>query len=76
MELLSPPSSAVPGERITVEGFPGEPDTQLNPKKKVWESIQPELKTSQTLVASYKGVALTTKDGPCTVASLGDASIG
>ena len=34
-ELLDPPSGCVPGDRITFDGFPGEPDKQLNPKKKV-----------------------------------------
>lgn len=33
-ELLAPPDS-VPGDRVVFDGYPGEPDTQLNPKKKV-----------------------------------------
>ena len=34
-ELLDPPAGCAPGDRVTFEGFPGEPDKQLNPKKKV-----------------------------------------
>lgn len=33
----------------------GEPDGQLNPKKKVWETIAPDLKTDANCVATYKG---------------------
>ncbi len=34
-ELLDPPNGSVPGDRVVFDGFPGEPDKQLNPKKKV-----------------------------------------
>ena len=34
-EVLDPPDGSVPGDRISFEGYPGEPDKQLNPKKKV-----------------------------------------
>ena len=37
---------------------PGEPDTQLNPKKKVWDTIQPDLHTNEEGVACYKGTPL------------------
>lgn len=39
MELVEPPAGAAIGERVYVEGFPGEPDEQLNPKKKIWEAV-------------------------------------
>ena len=35
VEILCPPSGAKPGDKVTVEGFSGTPDQQLNPKKKV-----------------------------------------
>lgn len=35
----------------------GEPDKELNPKKKVWEQVQPDLRTNDQCVATYKGVA-------------------
>ncbi|KAM9819943.1 aminoacyl tRNA synthase complex-interacting multifunctional protein 1-like isoform X1 [Syngnathus typhle] len=55
VEILDPPSGAVPGERITFQNFSGEPDKELNPKKKVWEQIQPDLRTDDACVATYKG---------------------
>ncbi|KAF7660429.1 hypothetical protein LDENG_00282070 [Lucifuga dentata] len=57
IEILDPPSGAEPGDRITFQGFPGEPDKELNPKKKVWEQVQPELCTDGQCVATYKGAA-------------------
>lgn len=36
---------------------PGEPDKELNPKKKVWEQVQPDLRTDDQCVATYKGAA-------------------
>lgn len=57
VEILDPPSGAVPGDRITFQGFPGEPDKELNPKKKVWEQVQPDLRTDDQCVATYKGSA-------------------
>ncbi|XP_071263795.1 aminoacyl tRNA synthase complex-interacting multifunctional protein 1a isoform X1 [Salvelinus alpinus] len=55
VEILDPPSGAVPGDRVIFQGFPGEPDKELNPKKKVWEAVQPDLKTDGQCVANYKG---------------------
>ncbi|XP_042341538.1 aminoacyl tRNA synthase complex-interacting multifunctional protein 1a isoform X2 [Plectropomus leopardus] len=57
VEILDPPSGAVPGDRLTFQGFPGEPDKELNPKKKVWEQVQPDLRTDDQCVATYKGAA-------------------
>ncbi|XP_061100812.1 aminoacyl tRNA synthase complex-interacting multifunctional protein 1a [Conger conger] len=57
VEILDPPGGAVPGDRVTFQGFPGEPDKELNPKKKVWEQIQPDLRTDGQCVATYKGSA-------------------
>uniref|UniRef100_A0A8C6T8C5 Aminoacyl tRNA synthetase complex interacting multifunctional protein 1a n=1 Tax=Neogobius melanostomus TaxID=47308 RepID=A0A8C6T8C5_9GOBI len=55
VEILDPPSGAVPGDRVTFQGFPGEPDKELNPKKKVWEQVQPDLLTDAQCVATYNG---------------------
>lgn len=35
VEILDPPSGSVPGDKVVCEGYPGTPDAQLNPKKKV-----------------------------------------
>lgn len=39
VELVEPPEGSGPGDRVTVEGYDGEPDDQLNPKKKIFEQV-------------------------------------
>ncbi|KAI3962715.1 hypothetical protein MKW92_008913 [Papaver armeniacum] len=75
VELVDPPSSAAAGERVTFPGFEGVPDDMLNPKKKVWETLQVDLKTDAELVARYKGVPLTTSAGVCKVLSISSGAI-
>ena len=76
VELVEPPASAALGEKVFVEGYSnGEPDEVLNPKKKVWEAVQPDLKTDEQKNACYKGVALRTSGGVCTVKSVVGGSI-
>ncbi|KAG4966829.1 hypothetical protein JHK87_032480 [Glycine soja] len=75
VELVEPPSSAQPGERITFPGYEGNPDELLNPKKKVWETLQVDLHTNEELVACYKNVPLTTSAGVCKVSSISCGSI-
>jgi methionyl-tRNA synthetase len=75
VELVIPPEGAVVGERVTFPGFPGEPDGVLNPKKKIWETVQPNLHTSADLVAQYKDVPFTTSSGICKVESIASGGI-
>ncbi|KAF5739139.1 methionyl-tRNA synthetase family protein [Tripterygium wilfordii] len=75
VELVDPPQSARVGERVTFQGFEGEPDDVLNPKKKVWETLQVDLQTNEDLVACYKDLPLTTSAGVCKVASIQSGSI-
>ncbi|KAJ6302357.1 hypothetical protein OIU77_016444 [Salix suchowensis] len=75
VELVDPPQSAVVGERVTFPGFEGEPDDVLNPKKKVWETLQVDLQSNSDLVACYKDIPLTTSAGVCKVASISNGSI-
>lgn len=75
VELVDPPESAIVGERITFPGFEGEPDEVLNPKKKVWETVQVDLNTDGERVARYKDMAFTTSAGVCTVSSISNGSI-
>ena len=70
MELLEPPEGVPVGERVMCEGYSGEPDDVLNPKKKVFEAVQPDLETNPNRVACYKGVPFMTSRGPCTVATI------
>lgn len=58
VEILSPPSGAVPGDLVHCEGYTRQPDAQLNPKKKIFEICAPDLKTNDELVACYKSSAL------------------
>ncbi|KAK1886613.1 Aminoacyl tRNA synthase complex-interacting multifunctional protein 1 [Dissostichus eleginoides] len=46
---------AEPGDRVTVQGFPGDPDPELT--SQVWEQIQAYLCTDGQCVATYKGAA-------------------
>jgi len=75
VELVEPPQSARVGERVTFLGFDGEPDDVLNPKKKVWETVQVDLHTNSELVACYKDVPFTTSAGICRVSSISSGSI-
>lgn len=64
METLIPPEDALPGEKIFIENFEGaKPDDVLNPKKKVWEKLQVDLKTNADCLAQWQGNNLVTKSG-------------
>ena len=45
VELVEIPEGAEAGERISFAGWEGEPEGVLNPKKKVWETLQPGFTT-------------------------------
>ncbi|KAL3681854.1 hypothetical protein R1sor_024810 [Riccia sorocarpa] len=75
VELVTPPEEAKIGERVVFPGYEGEPDEVLNPKKKVWETVQPDLATTEEFVAVYKGVPFTTTAGVCNVSSISRGSI-
>jgi len=71
VEFLDPPAGAKIGERVTVEGFSGEPDEVMNPKKKIFETVQPDLLTNAEGLACYKGVPLMTSAGPVRAPTVG-----
>ncbi|XP_049900363.1 aminoacyl tRNA synthase complex-interacting multifunctional protein 1-like isoform X2 [Epinephelus moara] len=76
VEILEPPNGAAPGDRVTVQGFTGEPDKELNPKKKAWEQIQPDLRTDSQCVATYKGAAFEVDGkGVCKAQTMSDSEI-
>ncbi|KAI9337989.1 tRNA synthetases class I, catalytic domain-containing protein [Obelidium mucronatum] len=75
VEFLIPPAGSVPGDRVYFEGHEGTPEEQLNPKKKVWETVQPEFKTRDDLVAVWKDVEFRTAKGVVKTGSLPGASI-
>ncbi|KAL9105226.1 MAG: hypothetical protein Q9187_008757 [Circinaria calcarea] len=53
VELVNPPKDAKAGERVYFEGWQGEPEGVLNPKKKVWETIQPGFTTMENLGVAF-----------------------
>lgn len=57
VEVLSPPEGASPGEPVCCPGFERRPDAVMNPKKKIFESVAPDLHTNGELEACYKNVA-------------------
>jgi len=76
VEILDPPTGAKPGDHITFAGITGEPDAQLNPKKKIFEEVKPHLHTNANKTAQYKDITFMTSAGPCTVATLANATLG
>ncbi|KAH7977380.1 hypothetical protein HPB49_001106 [Dermacentor silvarum] len=78
VEPLKPPSNCSPGDRVFIEGYEDasiQPDTQLNPKKKIWEKLQVDMKVSASLVAEWGGCAFIVNGQPVTCASLKGAPI-
>lgn len=61
VEPVTPPEGSQPGDRCYVEGYEGmTPVEQLNPKKKIFEAIQPDYITTEAKEAAWVG---TDKDG-------------
>ncbi|VDC00785.1 unnamed protein product [Peniophora sp. CBMAI 1063] len=84
IEVIDPPPNSKPGERIYFEGaeFEGkQPLSQLNPKKKIFETIQPGFITLDNREAAWvnpvtKSVhKIRTSAGVCTSATLVGASL-
>ncbi|KAK6544609.1 G4 quadruplex nucleic acid binding protein [Orbilia ellipsospora] len=53
IELVEPPADSKAGEKIFFEGYNGTPDAVLNPKKKIWEAVQPGFTTTDGLEAGF-----------------------
>lgn len=55
VEFVEPPKGSKAGEKVFFEGFGDEePMKQLNPKKKLWEQIQPNFSTNENLEVIIK----------------------
>ncbi|BDA44302.1 probable aminoacyl tRNA synthase complex-interacting multifunctional protein at C-terminar half [Coccomyxa sp. Obi] len=74
VDPIVPPPDAQIGERIKFEGFDGQPDAQLNPRKKIFEKLAPDLLTNADGVAVYKSIPFMTSKGPVT-ASIPNATV-
>lgn len=87
VELVNPPEGAAAGERVFFEGWEGEPEGVLNPKKKVWETMQPGFTTTsgrevafdagavEALGKTGQGKLVVKSGGVCTVKTLADATV-
>ena len=66
LAFVVPPPGSKPGDRVSWEGYPGEPETpkQMD-KKKAWEAIQPEFTTDGAGKACYKGAPFSVAGGVC-----------
>lgn len=53
VEFVNPPVDSQPGDKIFFEGYNSEPEKQLNPKKKVWETVQPGFSTTENFEVTY-----------------------
>lgn len=59
VEIMNPPIGAVPGDLVSCAGYERNPDGPfMNPKKKIFETVAPDLKVDGDLVGTYKGAAL------------------
>lgn len=54
VEFVNPPAGSKPGDKIFFESYDGTPEAVLNPKKKIWEQIQPGFSTSSDFSVVYK----------------------
>ncbi|XP_073117722.1 uncharacterized protein [Elaeis guineensis] len=81
VELLLPPEGSVPGERIwfgSEDGKDRQPEAATPnqvQKKKIWESVQPHLKTTDACVAVLRVHPMRTSAGMVTCRSLKHARI-
>lgn len=58
VEVLSPPEGCQPGDVVLCEGYTRQPDPIMNPKKKIFETVAPDLHTNDELHACYKDAPL------------------
>ena len=81
VELLVCPPGSVPGERIkfgdweTTTQAEAHTENQMK-KKKTWEKVVTQLRTTDGCVAAYKELHMATSAGPVTCASIKGGTIG
>lgn len=76
VEILLAPEGSAPGDLVHVDGYTRRPEPVLNPKKKIWESVAPDLRTDAGRTATYKGAVLTVLGkGPIVAPSLSNVQI-
>jgi aminoacyl tRNA synthase complex-interacting multifunctional protein 1 len=66
VEFAVPPEGAKNGERVMFEGFDGEPEAQNKvAKKKIFQTLAPDLKTDENGMVHWKGAKSVTSAGQC-----------
>lgn len=66
VEFAVPPEGAKIGERVMFEGVSGEPEAENKvAKKKIFETLAPDLKTDENGVVVWKDKKSVTSAGPC-----------
>ncbi|EEA24420.1 G4 quadruplex nucleic acid binding protein [Talaromyces marneffei ATCC 18224] len=75
VELVNPPADAPAGDRVFFEGWSaGEPEKQLNPKKKIWETFQPGFTTTDNMEVGFDSTqvpSLSSAETAATTATFG-----
>jgi aminoacyl tRNA synthase complex-interacting multifunctional protein 1 len=66
VELLVPPEGSKPGDLVTIKGFERDPPAQLNPKKKIMETVMPEFKIDENGLAKFRDAEWVTEKGNIT----------
>jgi len=65
VETMEPPTDAKIGERIMFEGYDGEPEAETKVgKKKIFETVAPDLQTNADGICVWKGAMSKTSAGP------------
>jgi hypothetical protein len=58
LEIVESDGKCKPGDPVLCPPYGHRPDAQLNPKKKVWEQVAPDLQVDHEGKAVYKGAKL------------------
>lgn len=53
VEFINPPPGSKAGDKLFFEGYDGVPEKQMNPKKKIWETVQPRFSTNENFQTTY-----------------------
>ncbi|VDK24416.1 unnamed protein product [Taenia asiatica] len=62
--VIESPTDLTLGDKVYVQDYPGEPDAQLHPKRKVWEQVMPDMRVDSSQLAIYKGVPWRLRNSP------------
>ncbi|KAL7676745.1 hypothetical protein ACOME3_002994 [Neoechinorhynchus agilis] len=78
-EVLRPPSTSIPGDPVWFIGHETQRNVdfiaELNPKKKLWETLQTKLTTGADLIVRWNDFEMVTHKGTVNVHSLSNAPV-